>query len=203
MALKILNPGTRPLGQFDLIDQDAGQILGGEYVEIRSVSSAERFAADVAQYTDPGNPGNTICFQRSSRTMPHVGGLADEGVEGYGTLFGSITANHINGSAIVLGPSTDRASGKVTVWVQQGLYGIAGAAAVNLTGIATNTELYADSSTGLLSDVSGGPSDTWVATMIGSTSDTSLVSTTNSAVGGTPVVEYYAVYLAGFAAYDY
>ena len=199
MALKLLNPGTRPLGQFDLADADQGKLVGGEYVELVASGPNEKKASDASQYT------GGVMFQRSSRTLPRLGGLADDGVDEYGTLVGSLIgqtagrATRVNGSVIV-GPNTSSGSGKVTVWAQAGLYGVSGAAAVNLSGLAVNTELYAHNTTGLLDDVADG---SMVATIVGPVSDSSLVSTTAFAAGEASSVEYYAVFYTGPGGYDF
>lgn len=218
MALKLLNPGARPLGQFDLHSTDAGKILGGEYVEMQSVAGTENAAADVYQYGDPSTPGNIVNFTRKSREIPGVGGLADEGGKDYGTLYGDTVGSTagrqtqfgLSSGAVTLGPTTDRASGKVTVWAQTGLYGIGGAAASYITGAATNTPLYARqvalSNPGRLDPAAAlpgpGVTSSWVATMVGSMSDSSLVSTTRRAVGVSAEVEYYAVFYVGTGGYD-
>lgn len=215
MALKLLHPGLRPLGQFDLHTTDVGKIVGGEYVEMQSVANTENAAADVYQYGDPSTPGNIVNFTRKSREIPNVGGLADEGGKEYGTLSGDLvggtagrqTQFGASGGAVILGPTTDRASGKVTVWAQTGLYGIGGSGAAFITGAATNTPLYgrptSGSNPGLLDPSAAAPlTSSWVATMVGSMSDSSLVSTSRRAVGASPEVEYYAVFYVGTGGYD-
>ena len=41
MALVLLNPGLRPLGQFDMEDDNATNMSGGEYVELVTLTAAE------------------------------------------------------------------------------------------------------------------------------------------------------------------
>lgn len=206
MALKLLQPSTRPLGQFDLEDDDAGQIVGGEYVELVDVDvpGTEGYAADVGQMTSSGVSFGMVNFARASRAAGNLGGLADEGGEEYGTLFGSLigsTAGRatqfglVNG-AVVLGPTTDRASGKVTVWAQSGLYGVSGAGATSLSSKQPNDALKATNTTGLL----GGSDGDQVAIYVTPVSDSSLVSTTTTAVGAAAVTEYHAVFYLGNAA---
>ncbi len=202
MALKLLQPGFLPLGQFDLEDDDAGQILGGEYVELTAVADPfEGYAADVGAMGTPAT--GTVNFARKVRTSGNLGGLADEGGAEYGTLFGSLigasagraTQFGLTGGAVVVGPTTDRAAGKVTVWSTPGLYGIAGAAAVNLAGQPANQLLEAATSTGLLGVGVGGGAN--VAIYVTPVSDSSLVSTTSTAVGAAAVTEYHAVFYLG------
>ena len=206
MALKLLNPGLRPLGMFDLNDADAGALVGGEYVELQADNFAvEGYAADVGQLAD--NTG-MVNFGRPSggRTANSVGGLADEGGEageGYGTLFGSLIGQNAGkatqqSGAVVIGPSTDRASGKVTVWATQGLYGVTDQHS-SLTSADANDLLDAEDATGLLG-VAGTVTSTsgvTVALYVGAMGDTSLVSTTNTAAGATAETEYHAVFHLG------
>ena len=211
MALKLLQPSTRPLGQFDLEDDDAGQILGGEYVELVAVTDpAEGYAADVGAVGGTAF-GGTVNFARGVRTSggdPLLGGLADEGGAEYGTLFGSLigstagrqTQFGLVGGAVVVGPTTDRASGKVTVWAQAGLYGIAGAAATYITSAVVNDRLEARATGGAdpghltTANVAGCAQ---VAIYVAPVSDSSLVSTTSTAVGAAAVTEYHAVFYLG------
>ena len=128
--------------------------------------------------------------------------LADEGIRGYGTLFGSLIGSTVGqatsqSGATVIGPTTMAASDKVTLHHQPGLYGfsapIDGTTSVGGTsdcwknGItmttlqATNTELVAgeNSENGKWSGATSGEQVHCV--MIGKTNDDSLVSTTNAA----------------------
>lgn len=213
MALKLLNPGLRPLGLFDLEDDDEGNLEGGEYVELAAMTagevSVEGYAADVLG-VGPLSGGTGVQFARASRTQGSLGGLADEGTDEYGTLFGRMiggTAGQGTGlgalstrGTVVLGPSTDRGSGKVTVWHQAGLYGVTGAAsddsATPLTGAAANDPVHA-SLTGLLQT---GVLNGALGIYVGSVTDSSLVSTTNTAAGVAAATEYHAVYFIGATA---
>jgi len=204
MALKLLNPSLRPLGMFDLADADAGTLEGGEYVQLEAAGGTEGYAADVGE-PGPYSGAGTVTFSVATRTAGSLGGLADEGTEEYGTLFGSLIgqnagqATQVNG-AVVLGPSTDRASGKVTVWAMAGLYGVSGAAADDsgtpLSGLALNLPVHADAN-GLLGGAALGGDQ--VAISVGAMTDTSLVSTTASAVGEPSVAEFIAVFYTGNA----
>jgi hypothetical protein len=194
MALKLLNPGLRPLGMFDLNDDDAGDLVGGEHVALQTDNfAAEAYAADVGQLA-----ANSVMvnFTLAIKTAGTLSGLADEGVEEYGTLFGSLIGSNVGrataqSGAVVIGPSTDRASGKVTVWAQAGLYGVSGDAH-SFDGEVANAEVDAAAS-GVLG-VDGG---TQLGIYVGAMTDTSLVSTTNAAVGLTAATEYHAIFFQG------
>ena len=203
MALKLLNPGLRPLGMFDLLDADADQLVGGEYVQLAEADPlVEGYAADVGQLTE--TDGNTVLFGRSSRTAASLGGLADEGIDEYGTLFGSLIGHNTGrattqSGAVVIGPETNRGSGKVTVWAQPGLYGVNGQAGdpadSELAGMSANDEVAATNNTGLL----GTGNVDQVGTYVGAMTDSSLVSTTNAAAGLDAETEYHAIWFLGNA----
>lgn len=203
MALKLLNPGLRPLGMFDLDDTDQGNLVGGEYVEL--AANADTAAADVGQLV------NAVQFQRGIRTAVvltaasearSLGGLADEGQDEYGTLFGSLigqTAGQATqvpgGGAVVIGPSTDQGSGKVTVWATAGLYGVTDQdASLDDPATVANAPLFGTAATGLLNTADAGSQ---VAIYVEEMTDSSLVSTTNQAAGETAGSEYHAVFLIG------
>ena len=40
MALKLLQPGLRPMGQFDLEDDDQNSVLGGEFGVLEALQSS-------------------------------------------------------------------------------------------------------------------------------------------------------------------
>ena len=97
----------------------------------------------------------------------------------------------------MLGPSTDRASGKVTVWATPGLYGVNEQTA-SLDSADINVALDTDGD-GLLQDAGPGPVANQVAIYVGAVTDSSLVSTTAAAAGETSGVEYHAVFYVGNA----
>jgi len=203
MALKLLNPGLRPLGMFDLLDADAANLVGGEYVQLAEANPlVEGYAADVGQLLE--TDGNTVLFGRSSRTAASLGGLADEGIDEYGTLFGSLIGSNTGratsqSGAVVIGPETNRGSGKVTVWAQAGLYGVNGQAGdpadSELAAMDANAAIRATTDSGLLGD---GNVDQ-VGTYVGAMTDSSLVSTTNAAAGLDSETEYHAIWFLGNA----
>jgi len=200
MALKLLNPAFSPLGMFDLDDAHAGAVVGGEYVQLKTEAAVgtEGYAADVGQMQDSTSIVN---FELASRVVGRLGGLCDEGGSEYGTLLGSLIGSNAGkatlvSGAVVLGPTTDRASGKVTVWAQAGLYGVNGQNDAELTIAAANAAVFA-SGAGVLQTTAGGTDQ--VAIYVGAMSDSSLVSTTNTAAGVAAVDEYHAVFYTGNA----
>lgn len=207
MALKLLNPGLRPLGMFDLADTAAGTLDGGEYVQLAAdTGDVEGYAADVP--IGPLADGHTVRFAPGQRAIGSLGGLADEGEEEYGTLFGSLIGQRTGqatqvAGAVVLGPSTDRASGKVTVWAQAGLYGVSGLPATGATNpidaLSANDPVHSDSD-GLLCESTDPDAGDRVGLYVGALTDTSLVSTTATAVGETTTVESHAIFYQGNAA---
>lgn len=201
MALKLLQPGLQPAGQFDL--KDGVTLYGGEYVEL--TGSSDYAASDVsavgpATYMQPGS--------RSLAAALKFGGLADEGTTGYGTSFGSIIGATVGQGTgfgtlsttgvVVVGPQTSTGSGKVTVWHAPGLYGVSGPPATDatnpLSGLAVNVIVEADSTTGFLRD-NAGANGSAVGVTVGPVKDTSLVSTTATAAGASAETEYYAIYM--------
>ncbi|MAG25691.1 hypothetical protein CMI47_08950 [Candidatus Pacearchaeota archaeon] len=207
MSLKLLNPGLRPLGQFDLDDADNGALEGGEYVELAAMTGpgSEGYAADVASGPTPvaGVPQG-VSFIRKVRVAGSLGGLSDDGGEvsgGYGTLFGSLIgqtagqATNVAG-AVVIGPATNRGSGKVTVWAQAGLYGVNDTADTLSAATSTVNAAVEATAAGLLTTVGGGIQ---LGIYVGQVTDSSLVSTTNTAVGLAAATEYHAVWFLGNA----
>lgn len=130
MALKLLQPGVQPLGQFDGYDGDYLTILGGEVGTLRAVGLTD---GDHAAKDADGSDGyvGTSTKVRPAVTKTLVSGnrplfLLDEGTSGYGTLFGSVLGG-IAGqltTGTVLGPHTATGSGKVTCWDKPGLYAV-------------------------------------------------------------------------------
>ena len=130
MALKILQPGIQPLGQYDGLDTEVLTLKGGEVVSFTSVEvpGTDKAAYD-SMYDGYVNPGGVQKRPVISRTLfqssrPLM--LADEGITGYGTMFGSIISGTIGQqvTGTVIGPHTAAASGKVTCWDKPGLYAV-------------------------------------------------------------------------------
>jgi hypothetical protein len=157
MALELVNPsGIQPYGQFDGYDSVYLTVKGGEVATIISVavSDGDRAAKD-ADGSD-GYVGAPPAQRRPAVTTNLVLGsrplfLVDDGLAGYGTLFGQViggVAGQIadglgdqNGQ--LLGPHTATASGKLTLW-NAGLYAVT-LDAVDTTAstglVPTNTSL--------------------------------------------------------------
>ena len=116
---------------------------------------------------------------------------------GKGTGFGA----NSTGGVVVVGPSTLRGSGKVTLWTKPGLYGVTADAFIN--SMQFDTATLNDNVSGTTADgtndgkLTTTVSGQQVALFLGRVADTSLVSTTNAAAGGDAQVEYAAVYLLG------
>jgi hypothetical protein len=207
MALKLLQPGIEPLGQFDLEDDDASLAVGGEVGVFEALNVAtDLYAADVFTV------GPQIHVSLDSVTNDgELYGLVDEGTTGYGTLFGTVIGTTVGKGTgfgassttgiITVGPSTVRGSGKVTLWTKPGLYGATADAFINETQFSTaalNGDLFGTAADGTndgkLRTTTAGQQ---VALFLGRLEDTSLVSTTNAAAGGDAQVEYAALYLLG------
>jgi len=195
MSLKLLQPGTQPLGQFDGYDAASLLLKGGEVVTIKGypAASSDKAAYDVFRdgYDNSGSvehrPVVTLATSGSDRPLF----LADEGITGYGTLFGSVVGGtvgqQVTGGA-VLGPHTATGSGKVTCWDKQGLYAVSldacdtnattGLQPTNVTlgiGAALNF-----TSAGLLTPAAG--TGTTVARFLGFETNGSLVTTPSNLV---------------------
>jgi len=172
MALKLLQVGREPLGQFDGYDLDYLTITGGEIGRFISVAytlqpgaSVDSAAADVFDGYSPAS----MTRPAITRTLPATAAtyrplfLLDEGIVGYGTMLGTVVGGVVGQSvpnpsnlvgATVLGPHTATGSGKVTCWDKPGLYGVTtGSLATSLTvnsAVQAGDPLYANT-TGNLS----------------------------------------------------
>lgn len=221
MSLKLLQPGTQPLGQFDGYDADFLTVKGGEIATFGSVltfgqpgvtqSGFDKAAYDAFDgYVNPSSvakrPVVTHTFGGGSQ-LSGVSGtsrplmLTDDGILGYGTLFGAVVGGtvgqQVNGpntyTGAVLGPATQLGSGKITLWDKQGLYAVSLDACDTTasTGLQpTNTTLDVGSAitfsnSGLLTPVTGGSgasSAPTVARLVEFATNGSLVTTPNSLV---------------------
>ena len=128
MALKLLQPGVQPLGQFDGLDTEVLTLMGGEVVTFKSVlatSATDKAAYDV--FDGYVNSLKRVVVTRSVATASRPLMLADDGITGYGTIFGSVvggTVGQVATGGAVLGPHTATGSGKVTLWDKPGLYAV-------------------------------------------------------------------------------
>jgi hypothetical protein len=145
MALETVQSGMYPLGQFDGLDSIYLNVKGGEVATITStlLTSGDSAAADANGsdgYVGLNRPVVTTNLVSGNRPLF----LVDDGITGYGTLFGSViggVCGQKNGTAI--GPHTAAASGKLTLWDKPGMY------AVTLDAVdpATSTGLQPTNST--------------------------------------------------------
>jgi hypothetical protein len=168
MSLKLLQPGTNPLGQFDGLDSDALTLKGGEIVSFASVTTLttpgvsqaglDAGAYDVFDgYINVGGTFKRPAVSRkfdgsttlSSSSRPLM--LSDDGITGYGTLFGTVVGGTIGqvsygpsstvAAANLLGPHTATGSGKVTCWDKPGLYAVSLDAVDTTAGTGTGAGL--------------------------------------------------------------
>jgi hypothetical protein len=137
MALKLVNQAGNPLGQFDGLDGNGSttgflSLKGGEVVTFTSVvatSATDKAAQDSFDgYVIPNKrPVVTRVLTGSAATASRPLMLADDGISGYGTLFGSVvggTVGQVSTGGAVLGPHTATGSGKVTCWHLPGVYAV-------------------------------------------------------------------------------
>jgi len=134
MSLKLLQAGREPIGQFDGYDGDYLTLKGGEIVTLISVPvPGDKAAADSFDgYTNPGGVQSRPVVTRNVATTKRPLFLSDDGITGYGTLFGAVVGGvvgqQVNGPTTftgqVLGPSTVTGSGKVTCWDKPGYYAV-------------------------------------------------------------------------------
>lgn len=125
MALRPLQAGIQPLGQFDGLDTQYLLVKGGEVATFVGVpKGTDKATPDVELDGYVNNGTRTVVTTTIGATSaPLV--LVDEGITGYGTAFGSVVggvAGQVNGA--VIGPHTATGSGKLTVWDKPGLYGV-------------------------------------------------------------------------------
>lgn len=204
MALFLLNPGLHPLGDFDCLDTDLDNVLGGEVMVLdeasRTVTASEKAAYDVldgyvADEVDTGTPTATRVVARiadeASETF-NVFYLADDGKANYGVMFGSVIGAPVGLSTTGtnLGPHTATGSGKVTLWDKPGLYAVSydavGGGLNPRTGNLNDTPLpgtvlYRETLTGKLTEATG--TGDKIAAFVELASNGSLVNTPARLVG--------------------
>lgn len=128
MALKLLQPGNQPLGQFDGLDTEVLTIKGGEIMTFKSVtatSATDQASADV--FDGYVHTAKRVVATRNVATSARPLMLTDDGIAGYGTLFGTVvggTVGQVSTGGTVLGPHTATGSGKVTLWEKPGMYAV-------------------------------------------------------------------------------
>ncbi len=212
--LILLQPGMEPLGQFDLEDDDASLVRGGEVAVFRTITySTDGYASDVLQQ----GPGVHLKLDNVD-TDAVIYGLVDEGTSGglagpgYGTQFGQMIGTVVGQGtgagatptvgAVVIGPSTVRGSGKATLWTKPGLYGVSvdgWELQSEFDAVTLNAKIYGTTANGTVDGkLSTGTDGADVALALGPVEDRSLVSTTNYYAGlATAQTEFVALYLLG------
>jgi len=140
MSLKLLQPGIQPLGQFDGVDSEVLTFKGGEICTFKYVTTSgqpgvttaglDQAAYDVFDgYINASGtfkrPAVTKTFAATSMTARPLM-LSDDGITGYGTLFGSVVGGAVGQTVTSagLGPHTATGSGKMTCWDKPGLYAV-------------------------------------------------------------------------------
>lgn len=195
-----------PLGQFDLVDTDMTNLKGGEVmtftVKPQANSATETAAYDerdgyIYDVTVPVNNRAAATFATTNAQFPLF--LSDDGVAGYGSLFGSVIgiSAGLTTTGTDLGPNSAAASGKVTLWDKPGLYAISVTALATdfLTSVTTGayagltpgTVLGFNNSSGRLAHAgcSGAVSGSGVGNFIEFEGPGSLVTTHTGQIGGT------------------
>lgn len=130
MALKPLQSGNQPLGQFDGLDTEVLTLKGGEVVTLvaTAVPPGDKAAADSFDgYVNTSSSAKRPVVTKTLDAYVRPLMLADEGISGYGTLFGTVvggTVGQVVTGGTVLGPHSATGSGKVTCWEKPGLYAV-------------------------------------------------------------------------------
>ncbi len=203
MALKILQPGVQPLGQFDIVDGYMTVVKGGEIGTLTTASKTNSSGEKASQDVLDGyvNDGGTIkraavTLFLSSVTRPLW--LVDDGISGYGTLFGQVIGSTagLSTSGTNLGPHTSTGSGKVTCWDKPGLYAVTLDAVDTSYIVPTNATLTPGDplyplATGVLTSDVGSSIGAVVGRFVEfETTARSLVRTPASLVGATEAIEH-------------
>lgn len=197
MALKPLNPRHEPYGVFDAKDSDVTAFKGGEVVtfDYVAVSGTDKSAKDTADGYVSDTSKTRPVVTKSLTSGRRLLFLADEGVVGYGTLFGVAVGGTAgqDQTGVSLGVHTGYASGKVTCWDGPGLYAVtldavdtnSGTGLVKTNGsLAGGAALYATSA-GLLTPTVGSAFESYVVgRFIEFTTNGSFVTTPSDLVTG-------------------
>lgn len=205
MALLLKHTSGTPLGEFDALDTDlTAGFKGGECATWSStlINSGDKSAADSADgYVNPTGGGAVAKRVVLSKSAIASGTtalmLVDDGLSGYGVLFGVVTGgtagqySYAPGVGTPLGPPTYVGSGKLTVWATPGMFGVTldavdttattGLVPTNGT-LAPGAALYAQTSTGLLSPNSSGATTKVCGVFVDFETNRSLVTTPNRLV---------------------
>ena len=168
-----------PIGQLDGDDSCYLTVKGGEvasvkFVPLASAGGTDKEAGNQIEdgYIGTSRPVVTTNLVANMRPL----GLTDDGIYGYGTLFGSLIggiAGQISYGlnqvpAVQLGPSTAYGSGKLTLWITPGTY------AVTLDAVAADLQPGTFSLSGTVCPPLYGTLGTGVLTSLVGSSDASL-----------------------------
>jgi hypothetical protein len=133
MALKLVNQSGNALGQFDGKDDEVLTLKGGEVVTFGNVQyNTNTTTYDLSAYdnldgyVNPSGTQKRTYVKKASASTDRPLMLADDGISGYGTLFGSVVGGTVGQATTgaVLGPHTATGSGKVTCWHLPGVYAV-------------------------------------------------------------------------------
>jgi hypothetical protein len=218
MALYALQPGLQPLGQFDILDADLASVTGGEVMSLTSASASlsttEKAAADALDgylYDASGPIANRAAARLAlSGDVNNALMLADDGLSGYGTMFGQ-TIGVPAGLSVTgtnLGPHSAAASGKVTLWDKPGLYEVTVSSlasdfvsSLGFAGLLPGANLGFNASSKLShAACSGAVASSGVATFVEFSSNGSLVTTPAKLVGVTTLATLYPRVVVAFHA---
>lgn len=218
MALFPMQPGLMPLGQFDCVDADLALVTGGEVMSLTSkstsLSASEKAAADALDgylYDASGPIANRVAARLAlSADKDSMLALADDGLAGYGTMFGE-TIGFPAGLSVTgtnLGPHSAAASGKVTLWDKPGLYEVTVSSlasdfvsTIGFAGLAPGASLGFNASSKLAHVAcSGAVATSGVATFVEFASSGSLVTTPAKLVGTTTLSVLYPRVVVAFHA---
>ncbi len=195
MALRPLQTGLQPIGQYDALDDIVSTVKGGEVAYIGSVllSANDKTAADGLDGYLPAGLSRAVVRTNHSDGYNRPLFLTDEGTSPfYGTLWGSVvggTAGSVT-SPSVIGPGSAAGSGKITLH-GAGLYAIS----LDATDTSSSTGINPANSacvpgvnlkytsTGLLTISNGVVNCPTVGNFVEFTTDGSLVTSSAGLVG--------------------
>jgi hypothetical protein len=216
MALRPLQAGKDPLGQFDGYDLDYLTLKGGEVGTFILIPDGQTdlHAYDVIDgYVSNPNAGRVaVTHTLTGRSGARPLMLLDEGTFGYGTMFGTalggvtgqIVPNPTSPATtggIALGPHTGWGSGKVTCWDKPGLYAVTlDAVAADLaptTALLPGAPLYATNDGLLTSDAGSAFEVIAVARFVEFTSNGSYVTTQPYMAGGAKTYTQVVIHFNG------
>jgi len=201
MALRPLQAGKDPLGQFDGLDSQYLGLLGGEIGTFRALAlpTTDRGAYDVIDgYANA--PNSRVCITRTLASGNRPLFLLDEGTLGYGTMFGYAIGGVVGQivpnpstpgttGGVVIGPPTSWGSGKVTCWDKPGLYAVTldavAADLVPTAALVPGARLYATTNGVLTANPLIAFENYTVARFVEFSSNGSMVTTPSYMAGGT------------------